>query len=110
MVTTSFYTLNNIVMSNRIYKYTKIEALDETNKNLIRSIAKWLNEKTYMTDVSESEFWQSIYEKFGFSFRLTYHDDFGKRKMEFGDLDKDVKQARLEEENRYLTEAEDMCL
>lgn len=82
-------------MSNRIYKYGKIEALDETNKNLIKSIARWLSENTYMTDVSELDFWQSIYEKFGFSFRLTYHDGFGKRTSEFGDLDKDV---RLKEE------------
>jgi hypothetical protein len=82
-------------MSNRIYKYGKIEALDETNKNLIKSIARWLSENTYMTDVSELDFWQSIYEKFGFSFRLTYHDGFGKHTSEFGDLDKDV---RLKEE------------
>jgi hypothetical protein len=88
-------------MSNRIYKYGKIEALDETNKNLIKSIARWLSENTYMTDVSELDFWQSIHEKFGFSFRLTYHDDFGKRTSEFGDLDKDV---RLKEEEQYLAE------
>ena len=86
-------------MSNRISRYKKVEAIDEINENLIRNIANWLQEKTYMNELSELVFWNEIHEKFGFSFRLEFLDDYGHRSEEFGDLDKEIAKQLNEEED-----------